>query len=146
MNFIKATIATAAVITCCLGNDYPANAQINHTGRYYGPNGSYTKCSVIGSQYSSSVFCSSGEAARDEDRRHAKKNACLKQLDSAWDANNPQAYEQAKSEWRQTYPNQASLGMEPLGLELNSTVALMRHKDPAYKAKSKACFAANGFN
>ena len=27
MNFIKATIATAAVITCCLGNDYPANAK-----------------------------------------------------------------------------------------------------------------------
>ena len=27
MNFIKAGIATAAVITCCLGNNYPANAQ-----------------------------------------------------------------------------------------------------------------------
>jgi hypothetical protein len=26
MNLIKATIATAAVITCCLGNDYPAKA------------------------------------------------------------------------------------------------------------------------
>ena len=26
MNFIKTTIATAAVITCCLGNDYPAKA------------------------------------------------------------------------------------------------------------------------
>ena len=28
MNLIKATIATAAVITCCLGNTYPANAEI----------------------------------------------------------------------------------------------------------------------
>ena len=27
MNLIKATIATAAVITCCLGNDYPARAE-----------------------------------------------------------------------------------------------------------------------
>ena len=27
MNLIKATIATAAVITCCLGNDYPAHAK-----------------------------------------------------------------------------------------------------------------------
>ena len=26
MNLIKATIATAAVITCCLGNEYPAKA------------------------------------------------------------------------------------------------------------------------
>ena len=26
MNFIKAGIATAAAITCCLGNDYPARA------------------------------------------------------------------------------------------------------------------------
>lgn len=29
MNFIKATIATAAVVTCCLGNTYPANAQVS---------------------------------------------------------------------------------------------------------------------
>ena len=29
MNFIKATIATAAVITCCLGNDYPAKAELS---------------------------------------------------------------------------------------------------------------------
>ena len=27
MNLFKATIATAAVITCCLGNDYPAQAK-----------------------------------------------------------------------------------------------------------------------
>ena len=27
MNFIKATIATAAVVTCCLGNTYPASAE-----------------------------------------------------------------------------------------------------------------------
>ena len=26
MNIIKATIATAAVVTCCLGNEMPANA------------------------------------------------------------------------------------------------------------------------
>ena len=26
MNLFKATIATAAVITCCLGNEYPARA------------------------------------------------------------------------------------------------------------------------
>ena len=26
MNLIKATIATAAVVTCCLGNSYPAQA------------------------------------------------------------------------------------------------------------------------
>ena len=26
MNFIKTTIATAAVLTCCLGNSYPAHA------------------------------------------------------------------------------------------------------------------------
>ena len=26
MNIIKATIATAAVVTCCLGNEYPAKA------------------------------------------------------------------------------------------------------------------------
>lgn len=26
MNLIKATIATAAVVTCCLGNSYPAHA------------------------------------------------------------------------------------------------------------------------
>ena len=26
MNIIKATIATAAVITCCLGNQYPAKS------------------------------------------------------------------------------------------------------------------------
>ena len=27
MNFLKATIATAAVITCCMGNEMPAKAQ-----------------------------------------------------------------------------------------------------------------------
>ena len=27
MNFIKATIATAAVITCCMGNEMPAKAK-----------------------------------------------------------------------------------------------------------------------
>ena len=27
MNIIKATIATAAVITCCLGNEYPAHSK-----------------------------------------------------------------------------------------------------------------------
>ena len=27
MNFFKATIATAAVITCCMGNEYPAQAK-----------------------------------------------------------------------------------------------------------------------
>lgn len=27
MNLIKATIATAAVITCCMGNEYPAKAR-----------------------------------------------------------------------------------------------------------------------
>ena len=35
MNFIKATIATAAVITCCLGNDYPAKAnQVSQANRF----------------------------------------------------------------------------------------------------------------
>ena len=29
MNILKATIATAAVITCCLGNEMPAKAQIS---------------------------------------------------------------------------------------------------------------------
>jgi len=29
MSFIKATIATAAVITCCLGNTYPASAEFS---------------------------------------------------------------------------------------------------------------------
>lgn len=29
MSFLKATIATAAVITCCLGNTYPATAQVS---------------------------------------------------------------------------------------------------------------------
>ena len=29
MNLIKATIATAAVVTCCLGNTYPANAELS---------------------------------------------------------------------------------------------------------------------
>ena len=28
MNFLKATVATAAVITCCMGNEYPAQAQL----------------------------------------------------------------------------------------------------------------------
>lgn len=28
MNFIKSTIATAAVITCCLGNEMPAKASL----------------------------------------------------------------------------------------------------------------------
>ena len=139
MKFIT-PLAAAMLLTA------PVHAQINHTGRYYGPNGSYVKCTVIGSQYSSKTFCSNGEAARDEDRRLGSKNACLKRLDAAWDKNNPTAYEQARQKWQQTYPNQTRLGMQPLGLELNSTVALMRFEDPAYKAKSKACFTANGFN
>jgi len=29
MNIIKATIATAAVVTCCLGNTYPASAELS---------------------------------------------------------------------------------------------------------------------
>ena len=29
MSFLKATIATAAVVTCCLGNTYPANAELS---------------------------------------------------------------------------------------------------------------------
>ena len=29
MNILKTTIATAAVITCCLGNTYPANAELS---------------------------------------------------------------------------------------------------------------------
>ena len=29
MNFIKATIATAAITACCMGNDYPANAELS---------------------------------------------------------------------------------------------------------------------
>jgi len=29
MNIIKATIATAAVITCCLGNEFPAKPAVD---------------------------------------------------------------------------------------------------------------------
>ena len=29
MNIFKTTIATAAVITCCMGNEYPANAEVS---------------------------------------------------------------------------------------------------------------------
>ena len=43
MNFFKATIATAAVITCCLGNEMPARADLSrdqrvafHSGKDYG--------------------------------------------------------------------------------------------------------------
>ena len=34
MNFLKATIAAAAVITCSLGNDYPAKAQTRGSWDY----------------------------------------------------------------------------------------------------------------
>ena len=30
MNILKATIATAAITVCCMGNDYPAKAQSMH--------------------------------------------------------------------------------------------------------------------
>lgn len=33
MNILKTTIATAAVITCCLGNTYPANAELSRKER-----------------------------------------------------------------------------------------------------------------
>lgn len=44
MNILKATVATAAAITCCMGNEYPAQAQAHHalhdagfeTGHQYG--------------------------------------------------------------------------------------------------------------
>ena len=36
MNIIKAVIGTTAVITCCLGNEMPANAQY-YGGGYGGP-------------------------------------------------------------------------------------------------------------
>ena len=43
MNLIKATIATAAITVCCLGNDYPAKADLSrkelhsfHAGQNYG--------------------------------------------------------------------------------------------------------------
>ena len=43
MNLIKATIAIAAVITCCMGNEYPANA---YTHTLVHEDGSATRCTT----------------------------------------------------------------------------------------------------
>ena len=48
MNILKTTIAAVAVITCCLGNQYPAKAQT--TCRYRSWDNS-TVCSTPGGTY-----------------------------------------------------------------------------------------------
>ena len=76
MKFITAIAALTLVAA-------PVQAQLNHTGRYYGPNGSYLKCTTVGSYSNNSTFCKSGAAARDEDRRLDAKNACVKRVEDA---------------------------------------------------------------
>ena len=103
----------------------PAQAQINHTGRYYGPNGSYTKCRVIGSQYSSSTHCISGEAARDEDRRMDSRNTCMETINAKY-------IERYELDHIGTISQEAMSKSTPRGI--------------AYMADVKSCHSANGFN
>ena len=68
MNLFKATIATAAVITCCLGNEMPAKAQV--TGHHFS-SGSYS-WSCYASSYG--VNCSGPRtrvATPEEMKEHA---------------------------------------------------------------------------
>ena len=137
----------------------PVQAQLNHTGRYYGPNGSYLKCRTIGSYTNHSTFCKSGAAARDEDRRLDAKNACRKQLDATWDANNQKIFKQVNKEIMIEFPDynknrewaikRFSKTAPHLAANadavLNARVAVLRYQDPAYKAASSKCFTDNGF-
>ena len=127
----------------------PVQAQINHTGRYYGPNGSYIKCSVVGGQYSSSTHCISGEAARDEDRRLAAKNACTAKVEAAHEA-----------KWGKGISNKRLVDQygleptyEPIGRFDSAFYETLGQSHLAndvayaeYRAKTKACFTKNGFN
>ena len=77
MNLIKATIATAAITVCCLGNDYPARAQMTAGTRVTfqaGQNYGYvlgvvaTSCSLYGlGKISYSNFRTAVEIANELD-------------------------------------------------------------------------------
>ena len=124
----------------------PANAQLNHTGRYYGPNGTYVKCDTIGSYTNNSTYCKSGEEAREDDRRHESKNDCLKRIQAAWDANNQEVFQEVEQQLAIKFPSQVGPAYKAINdLSIKAEVAIIRSNDPAVKASNSKCFAKNGF-
>ena len=96
----------------------------------------------MASQYSSATHCISGEAARDQDRRLAAKNACRKRIDAAFDAAKPEVIELLVKAADLKYPYRAP----HKAADVRSELALIRYENPQYKAASKKCFTDNGFN
>ena len=117
----------------------PVQAQLNHTGRYYGPDGAYMKCTTVGSYADHATFCKSGAEARDEDRRLEAKNACRKRVD-----------QQQIAKWgvletvgSETYP----VGMYDRDFHerfYKTEFNPVAHAE--YRTANRACFTANGFN
>ncbi len=79
MNFIKATIATAAVITCCLGNNYPAKADMSQDELIawrVGKNFGYS----LGLVSQSCVNYVAGDISRNEFRQYVEIASRLKNV------------------------------------------------------------------
>ena len=139
---MKKLLAITSALICCMGNEYPAKAEIyrSYNGDYY------TRCNFVGR----SVFCAHNDEARDLDRRHAAKNKCLDRLDKEWDAKYPEAYQETADEInrkkREQFPEiYGAIAVKADDLTVTSMVAAKRHHNPSYQKASKACFAKNGF-
>ena len=125
----------------------PVNASVHRV--YNG--GMYTRCNFVGN----SVFCSHNDEARDLDRRHAAKNACLENIKAEHIAK----YGQVMSTTSQSL---VDLGVWTADHREISYDIIGWHRSAFYQqigkpylindaahaehnAKSAACFSANGF-
>ncbi len=145
----------------------PVSAQLNHTGRYYRPNGSYIKCRTVGTYEDFSTFCMSGEDAHDEDRRHDLKNTCIKQVDESYEAKYGNLIAESQSEYGLlgSYSSERNpdvslydsdwyrrkvglIGPSPIEHKklLQKKFLLDNPLYAEYKARSEKCFTENGFN
>jgi hypothetical protein len=114
------------------------------TGRYYGPNGQYVKCTTYASGNDVSTFCKSGKEARDEDLRLDRKNQCMDKVNAAH-----------IKKWG-TYNARRGMSeplLEPIGIfEPEFYIDVLEQPEGAnlkayseYQAASKKCFSKNGF-
>lgn len=111
----------------------------------------YTRCNFVGK----SVFCSHNDEARDLDRRHAAKNACLEKIKGEHIAKHGQVMAQTSKALvdRGVLPADHRLIRYEIIGELDSAFYEKIGKsylsnDAAhaeYRAKSATCFKASGF-
>lgn len=126
-----------------------APAQANIYRSYNGD--MYTRCNFVGK----SVYCTHNDEARDLDRRHAAKNACREKIKAEHIAKYGQVMDKTAKALvdRGVLPADHRLIRYEIIGELDSAFYQQIGKpylinDAAhaeYRAKSAACFAANGF-